>query len=112
MTARQKSLLIGLVLVAVLLLALWFVANSSLAPVRVQIAKQSISAIDRKPLSDPNDQGPCFGGCPAGAPPDDVVVTHHILVLANNPHTKFADWVAYQITVRRQRLWPRIEVVI
>jgi endonuclease G len=32
-------------------------------------------------------------------PPDDVIVTHHILVLANNPHTKFADWVAYQITL-------------
>jgi endonuclease G len=40
----------------------------------------------------------CLYGCPARTPAQDQVVTHHILILANNPKTKFADWVAYRIT--------------
>jgi endonuclease G len=36
-------------------------------------------------------------GCPTGASPNDTIVVHHILALSNNPTTKFADWVAYQI---------------
>lgn len=39
----------------------------------------------------------CIDGCPAGAPADNTEITHHILVLSNNPHTKFADWVAYKV---------------
>lgn len=42
--------------------------------------------------------GICLDGCPSGAPADDQIVTHHVLILANNPNTKFADWVAYRIT--------------
>ena len=40
----------------------------------------------------------CLAGCPKGTPANDVIVTHHILKLSNNPVTKFADWVAYKIT--------------
>lgn len=39
----------------------------------------------------------CIAGCPIGMNPKDQIVKHHILVLANNSATKFADWVAYRI---------------
>jgi endonuclease G, mitochondrial len=39
----------------------------------------------------------CIAGCPTGVSPKDRIVKHHILILANNPDTKFADWVAYRI---------------
>jgi endonuclease G len=41
----------------------------------------------------------CYRGCPTGAPADNTVVERQIYVLSNNPHTKFADWVAYRITM-------------
>lgn len=42
----------------------------------------------------------CLYACPEGAPASDTVVVHHIYALANNPKTKFADWVAYKISSR------------
>jgi endonuclease G len=48
--------------------------------------------------SDPiEDNSICYGGCPKGAPATNQTVTHHIIILSNNPDTKFADWVAYRI---------------
>ncbi|MDP9127418.1 MAG: DNA/RNA non-specific endonuclease [Pseudomonadota bacterium] len=52
----------------------------------------------------------CLAGCPAGAPPSNVLVLHHILELSNNPRTKLADWVAYEITASTlgsgcKRIW-------
>lgn len=50
-------------------------------------------------LADEPDTRFCLGGCPIGAPPTDRVVNHHILTLSLNPTTKFADWVAYVVTI-------------
>ena len=36
----------------------------------------------------------CLAGCPHGASTDELVI-REIYILANNPATKFADWVAY-----------------
>jgi endonuclease G, mitochondrial len=54
----------------------------------------------------------CLGGCPIGTSAQDTIIMHHILVLANDPRTKFADWVAYRITrdtigTHCQRRWER-----
>lgn len=40
----------------------------------------------------------CLGGCPTGMGPESRIVQHHIFTLSNNAETKFADWVAYEIT--------------
>ena len=41
--------------------------------------------------------------CPLGCPDLDIinndVVFNHTYVLSNNPNTKFADWVAYEVNV-------------
>jgi endonuclease G len=52
----------------------------------------------------------CFGGCPTGSPKTNEQISHHLLILSNNPSTKFADWVAYTITSKTlgshcQRKW-------
>ena len=40
----------------------------------------------------------CINGtCPA-VPAGDTLVQHNVLTLANNPRTKYADWVAYRVT--------------
>lgn len=41
----------------------------------------------------------CLGGCPIGADQANRLVDHTILRLSQNPSTKFADWVAYRITI-------------
>lgn len=41
----------------------------------------------------------CLGGCPVGSPSTNRAVDHEILRLSQNPTTKFADWVAYRITI-------------
>ena len=51
----------------------------------------------------------CLGGCPTGKP-DNERIHHHILTLSNNPRTKFADWVAYEVHAKnfgksRDRQW-------
>ncbi|ALA26050.1 DNA/RNA endonuclease [Piscirickettsia salmonis] len=33
--------------------------------------------------------------CPTGYSPKDQIANHKIIILANNPESKFADWVAY-----------------
>jgi endonuclease G len=43
------------------------------------------------------DNSLCLAGCPMGQTATDQIVVHHILILANNADTKFADWVAYRI---------------
>lgn len=40
----------------------------------------------------------CLGGCPAGAPASNKLVTHHVLMLSANPARKNADWVAYIVS--------------
>lgn len=54
----------------------------------------------------------CLYGCPTGAPADDTLIRRSIYTLDNNPHTKFADWVAYEVTSQtigttKQRVWHR-----
>jgi len=39
----------------------------------------------------------CLAGCPVGAPDGNELVIRDIYVLSNNPETKFADWIAYQV---------------
>ncbi len=41
----------------------------------------------------------CLGGCPVGGPSTNRTVDHDILRLSQNPNTKFADWVAYVVTI-------------
>ena len=49
--------------------------------------------------------------CPEGVGEDDQIVNHNIIILANNPDTKFADWVAYRVEKslidgpKRKRNW-------
>lgn len=40
----------------------------------------------------------CLRLCPSGYPANDEIVERHLYILANNPSTKFADWVAYVVT--------------
>lgn len=40
----------------------------------------------------------CNGACPVGTPETNVTIVTPIYALSNNPETKFADWVAYQVT--------------
>lgn len=39
----------------------------------------------------------CPAGCPTN-PEDNDLVFAHLYALSNNPNTKFADWVAYEVT--------------
>jgi endonuclease G len=39
----------------------------------------------------------CLSICPSGFPANDEIVERHAYTLANNPTTKFADWVAYVV---------------
>lgn len=61
----------------------------------------SIFAIAALTLSIPAAAAPdshCINGtCPA-VPAGDTLVQHSVLTLANNPRTKYADWVAYRVT--------------
>lgn len=61
----------------------------------------------------------CLLKCPSGAALDNIIVDHDILILSANRNTKFADWVAYQVTPdfiegpKRERGWakdPKIDV--
>lgn len=40
----------------------------------------------------------CNGSCPTGTPKTNTLVVTPIYTLSNNEETKFADWVAYQVT--------------
>jgi endonuclease G len=40
----------------------------------------------------------CPLGCPSNPNGNDVV-TYHLFTLSNNPTTKFADWVAYEVDI-------------
>lgn len=50
-------------------------------------------------------------GCPAGAPLSNDVIERSIYTMSNNHKTKFADWVAYKVTMHtidgpsRSRSW-------
>jgi len=44
----------------------------------------------------------CLFGCPLATSQDDQIIRRHLYTLANNPHTKFADWVAYVVRVEYQ----------
>jgi len=46
------------------------------------------------------DESLCLGGCPVGAPDTDRIADHGIFRLSQNPNTKFADWVAYVVTIK------------
>ena len=41
----------------------------------------------------------CLHGCPEGSPETNKVIKRSIYTLSNNGTTKFADWVAYRVTV-------------
>ena len=45
----------------------------------------------------------CLAGCPDGAPDNNELVIRDIYILSNNPQTKFADWVAYQVVPENHR---------
>jgi len=54
----------------------------------------------------------CLNQCCPEKPAQDMLVDHNIFVLANNPKTKFADWVAYKVDANnigstRTRTWKR-----
>ena len=40
----------------------------------------------------------CPLGCPTNPTGNDIVFAH-VYALSNNPNTKFADWVAYEVSV-------------
>ncbi|MCF8276208.1 MAG: DNA/RNA non-specific endonuclease [Flavobacteriales bacterium] len=40
-----------------------------------------------------------FGGFPFGAPATNDLIIHDIYALSSNDETKFADWVAYRLTI-------------
>jgi len=44
-------------------------------------------------------QADCHGGCPVSQQGEGRVVIREVYVLQNNPITKFADWVAYRVSV-------------
>ena len=47
--------------------------------------------------------------CPLGCPSvleTNTLVIHHIMTLSNNPDTKFADWVAYEVNVTNYETTP------
>ncbi len=73
------------VALAIVLLLVFSTKRQQPDPISASAASQDSSSI-------------CLHGCPTGAPLQDQIVAHHILILANNPRTKFADWVAYRIT--------------
>ena len=41
----------------------------------------------------------CFNGCPTGTPPTNDLIIRDIYILSSNDETKFADWVAYNVTL-------------
>ncbi len=41
----------------------------------------------------------CLGGCPKGAADTNTLLERPIYSLSSNPETKFADWVAYVVTL-------------
>ncbi len=52
----------------------------------------------------------CLFGCPTGAPANDTLIRRSIYTLDNNPDTKFADWVGYEVTAQliggtQTRVW-------
>jgi endonuclease G, mitochondrial len=54
----------------------------------------------------------CLNGCPIGPAGVTKLVDRHIYILANNPETKFAEWVAYEVRANwfgptRKRSWRR-----
>jgi len=67
------------------------------------LVKQSHAAVN-SPLCVDN-------ACPTGTKAGDQIVKHKITILANNPNTKFADWVAYKVEAQnidgpnREREW-------
>jgi endonuclease G len=58
---------------------------------------QEQASNNSQPVPASTDNPLCLGGCPTGQSTADQIIAHHILILANNPDTKFADWVAYRI---------------
>lgn len=66
----------------------------------------SVAAADRDAFDDPN----CYAGCPLDATAKLRVISRPSHTLANNPETKFADWVAYRVSAERsgggaKRVW-------
>ena len=44
-----------------------------------------------------NEQNFCLQSCPTSMSSENILVQHDILLLSNNIHTKFSDWVAYKV---------------
>lgn len=54
----------------------------------------------------------CLYGCPEGAPAGNRVISRPVYILSNNGDTKFADWVAYEVTFKtigptEKRVWSK-----
>src|SRR5262249_44957138 len=55
----------------------------------------------------------CLFRCPSGTAADNTLVNHDAIILSSNKKTKFADWVAYKVTVdyiqgpERKRNWAK-----
>ena len=73
-----------------------------------------------QPLTSPDEpifHDNCLGQCPTGADKSNIVVNHDAIILSSNVTTKFADWVAYKITVKylegpeRKRNWAKDPVL-
>ncbi|MCV2885672.1 DNA/RNA non-specific endonuclease [Aestuariibacter sp. AA17] len=61
--------------------------------------KKSLTLISLLMTSQVADANVCSSlGCPTGAPTSNQTVSRAIYTLSNNPTTKFADWVAYNVT--------------
>lgn len=73
---------------------------------------QSSQSESVSPSQSSDDESICLKGCPTGGPSGTTIVRHHILTLANDPRTKFADWVAYRLSAETfgkhcKREWQR-----
>ncbi len=55
-------------------------------------------ALSGSAAADPLETKHCPWGCPDKTPAEDTIVKRNIYDLANDPDTKFPDWVAYSVT--------------
>ncbi len=62
--------------------------------------KSLIAFVSLSPVTLSADESLCLGSCPIGSPATSRIVDHDILRLSHNPNTKFADWVAYVVTIQ------------
>lgn len=93
----QLWLIIGFIaaLVAIILIG-WWMGRVEIGATNRFASTHSVQS-DNADVDATADKTLCYDGCPAGAPATNKTVVHHIIILSNNPETKFADWVAYRI---------------